>query len=548
MDLLSRGDSESPFLVSSAPSSSCGFSETRRRRGPGPLLQAELFAFLGIWLVLMVIARDHFFGDPGSLWHIVLGERMLSSGALVRADPFSFTRGGSPWVPQSWLAECLLALLHRIGGLDSIMVVTMLGLAGLYTWVAHRLLGAGIHPLLSALIVSMAITGGSYHFHPRPHILTLVFLAWTFARLCDTEAGRTPLVRLFWLIPRFILWTNVHGGMVAGVFTMAMAAAGWSLAWLAGAETPVTRPRHGLTLAFLVMACGLSALVNPFGVRLPELWFALIGSPVLPRLIQEHFPMRHSGAAAWAVSPMVVFYLAALGGVPPRRLRVTWLIPLAWLAFTWSRMRNGPLFAITAAIALGDLLPHTRWASWLARQGSEVFRIPPAGGVVIRRGVGFLSVLVPFALLATSLVLQRTNLQVPLLGRGWARLHAHSNPVELLPVLRAYERSRPVGAPIFNEMIYGGFLIYSTPRLRIFIDDRCELYGERRLLEYQQALLHDPAQVDRWAEEYGFDAALIENGSGFDRYLTSARGWEVASRTPKATLFRRLESPRQRNP
>ncbi len=164
------------------------------------------------------------------------------------------------------------------------------------------------------------------------------------------------------------------------------------------------------------------------------------------------------------------------------------------------------------------------------------------------RGAGFLTVLLPFALMASSLVLQRADLQVPLLGRGWARLHADSNPVELLPDLRAYERSRPVGAPIFNEMIYGGFLIYSTPGLRVFIDDRCELYGERRLLEYQQALLQDPARVDHWAGEYGFDAALIENGSGFDRYLASARGWEVIRRTPKATLYRRLESPRRRYP
>jgi hypothetical protein len=548
MNLLGRGESRLALLASSAGSSSHGVSGTDRRSLPAELAQPEIVSFLAIWLVLMIVARDHFFGDPGSLWHIVLGERMLSSGALVRADTFSFTRGGSPWISQYWLAECLLAFLHRIGGLDSIMVVTMLGLAGLYTWIFHRLLRTGMHPLLAALIMAMAITGGAYHFHPRPHILTLAFLAWTFAELCDVETGRVPLRRLSWLIPLFIVWANMHGGMLTGVFTVAVAAAGWTLAWLVGAESPIKHPRQLLTLAFLVLACGLSALVNPYGFRMPELWFALIRSPVLPRVIQEHFPMRQSGAAAWAVAPMVLFYLVALGGISPRRLRVTWLIPLAWLAFTWARMRNGPLFAITAAIALGDLLPESRWVHWLARRGSEVFRFPTAVGQVSGRRVGSLAVFVPFALLATALVLQRTGLQVPLLGRGWAGLHADSNPVELLPVLRAYERSRPVGAPIFNAMTYGGFLIYFTPGLRVFIDDRCELYGERGLLEYQQALLQDPARVDHWAEEYGFEAALVENGSGFDRYLRSAEGWEAVQRSPKASLYRRLEGPRPRHP
>jgi hypothetical protein len=54
--------------------------------------------------------------------------------------------------------------------------------------------------------------------------------------------------------------------------------------------------------------------------------------------------------------------------------------------------------------------------------------------------------------------------------------------VELLPDLQAYEKNHPPGTPIFNEMLYGGFLIYYTPHLRIFIDDRCELYGDEGLL------------------------------------------------------------------
>jgi hypothetical protein len=514
----------------------------------GLFVRLEIVFFLGIWLVLMIVPRSYFFVDPGSLWHIVLGERMLSSGALIRCDPFSFTRGGSPWFSQSWLAECFLAILHRIGGLDSIMTVTMIGLAGLYTWVAHRLLHAGLHPLLVALIMVMAIAGGSHHFHPRPHILTLALLAWTFAALCDFDAGRVRLRRMFWLVPLSIVWANVHGGMVTGVFTVARAAAGWCFAWLVGAETPVNRPRQFLTLASLVIACGLASLVNPYGLELPRLWFALIGSPVLPRLIQEHFPMRLAGTAAPAVVPVAVFYLAALGGTPPRRLRITWLIPLAWLAFTWSRIRNGPLFAIVAAIALGDLLPATRWVHWLTSRGSEVFRIRPGGREVEGKGAGFLMILVPCTLLLSSLALQGAGLRVPLLGRGWASLHADSNPVELLPDLRAYERSRQAGTPIFNEMFYSGFLIYSTPGLRVFIDDRCELYGDRWLLDYQHAILEEPARLDRWAREYGFDAALTQAGSGFDRYLASAKGWATVRRTPKASLYRRIETTHREIP
>ena len=46
-------------------------------------------------------------------------------------------------------------------------------------------------------------------------------------------------------------------------------------------------------------------------------------------------------------------------------------------------------------------------------------------------------------------------------------------------------------------MKFGGFLIAYTPGLRVFIDDRCELYGDDRLIEYGRAHERSPESVDR---------------------------------------------------
>ena len=90
-------------------------------------------------------------------------------------------------------------------------------------------------------------------------------------------------------------------------------------------------------------------------------------------------------------------------------------------------------------------------------------------------------------------------------------------------------------------MLHGGFLIYFTPGLRVFFDGRCELYGDQFLMDYVDALQRDPARLDRWSREYGFDAALTQTGSAFDRYLASSKGWSRVRRTPKASFYRRLE-------
>src|SRR5438477_12300087 len=99
--------------------------------------------FLAIWLLLMIGGRSRFFRDPGTFWHTVVGEQMLTTGKLIYQDTFSFTFAGQPWSPHQWLGECLMALVHRVGGLDGLLLVTVACLAGLYTWLACRLMRSG---------------------------------------------------------------------------------------------------------------------------------------------------------------------------------------------------------------------------------------------------------------------------------------------------------------------------------------------------------------------------------------------------------------------
>jgi hypothetical protein len=288
-----------------------------------------------------------------------------------------------------------------------------------------------------------------------------------------------------------------------------------------------------LVLGLLVLACGLTAFINPYGVELPRLWFALMNSKVLPEFI-EHRPMLHAGKSALAVLTFAAVYLGAFLGTLPRWPRVTWLIPFVWFALAWTRIRHGPLFAVTAAIALADMYPHIRWVKWLERQGSTVFPLQP---VVHRSRLAFI---LPAVLIAVAVVLQVRGIQVPVLGRDWVELEPTHWPVQLLPELRDYEHQHREGTPVFNEMLFGGFLIYFTPGLRVFMDDRCELYGDEVLLDYARTMDEQPEKIELWAKKYGFDMALTTPNSGLDGYLRSAPGWRLVGESPAADLFRKI--------
>jgi hypothetical protein len=510
--------------------------------------RAESVTFATIFLWLMAVGPKQLFRDPGPLWHVAIGEQMLTTGEVVRTDPFSAAFYGQPWVPVGWGSECIMALLHRINGLDTILLATATILAGLFAWLARRLSARGLQAPVVALVLALSIAASSYHFLPRPHLASFVLMAWMYARLCDFDASRVEWTKLLLLVPVVSLWTNLHGGIVGALATFAICGAGWTAAALIGMPSPIDTLQKFVRVAGVGVACLAAVLVNPYGIGLPKLWFTLLDSPVLPQLMVEHAPLNLGESSGQLVVALGVLYAAMLLGVPFRRWRAAWLVPLVWFAMSCSRIRNGPFFALVAAIAIGEMFSEVRWIRWLTAHGSELLRLrdrremleferPNAGGMML-----------PAALVALTFVLQVARVPVPVLGYDWAKLDPSYWPVDLLPELHAFERSQPEPAPIFNEMLWGGFLIYATPDLRVFIDDRCELHGDQRLSDYRRAINGETALFDGWADQYGFEIALSEHGSVFDRYLRASPKWELVKNSEPASLYRRRSPARVQDP
>jgi hypothetical protein len=500
--------------------------------------RAETGIFLGIWLFLMVGGRSQMFRDPGTFWHTIVGRRILSCRCFIDTDPFSFTFGGRPWVPYEWLGECLMAVLDGFGGLDTLLLATATVLACLYTWLAHRLLRSGLHWLPATFLVMLTVAASANHLHVRPHIGTIVFFGLTYGWLCDFESGRIGPGRLFWLVPLFVVWSNVHGGALGGMATLGLAVAGWCGARLVGLDSPVVRFRQALLLVVLTVACGVTALVNPYGLGLPRTWLGIMESPVIPRIIDEHAPLDVRSPEGWMILFLGLVYAAAVASVRPWKARVTWLLPLFWFYGALTRVRHGPLFSIAAALALAEMLPYTRVASWLARPGRDWFWFP-SGDRQPERTLGWRPAVLPLAVVLAAAVLQGAGVRAPILGRGWVQLDPQHWPVDLLPELRQAEQEHPEGARIFNDFLFGGFLIYHTPGLKVFIDDRCELYGDDWLMQFWEAMGQDPGRIESWHNRYHFQYALVHSGSAFDRYFERAPDWAVLKRAHAATLYRR---------
>lgn len=495
------------------------------RRNP---VIVQLVLLVGLWVGLMVAGQAKMFRDPGTFWHTALGERILKSGQVERSEPFSFTFGGCPYEDNQWLAELAMGGLYRLGGWDALLVVTTAILAGLYASLGGRLIRSGLDPVLALLLVALALAASTHQFHVRPLVLTLVLSAWSFSLLSDVEQGRRPVTHLAWMVPVVAVWANLHGGVLAGLGMFGFCVAGWvALGWFWG-RGPCQCPRDAVLMAVVLAGSMLAVLANPYGYHLPLNWWRILSLP-LPDLLEEHAPLDLSSAYGLLIVLFGVLYAVVWAGVLPRTGRVTWLVPMLWFAFGCLRIRNAPLFAITAIIALAEMLPRSHWAVWLKRHGWLRSPWPSLG-----RPWSWLWPVLPVVMILPALALGAFAVSVPVLGCGWARFDARRWPVDLLPELRSIESA--AGTRVYNDLLFGGYLIFHTPGIKVFIDDRAEVYG-RFLMDYDAARCADPSRIEQWRARYGFRHALVESDSEADRYLARSSAWRLLKRCPAAALY-----------
>jgi hypothetical protein len=499
------------------------------------LFLTQLVLVIGLWVGLMVFGRSQMFRDPGTFWHTATGEQILQTGYVDQADRHSFTCNGGLYLDSYWLAQGVMAALYRLGGWDALLAVTAALLATLYGCLGTRLLRCGLHPLPAMLLLALALAASSCQFHVRPLVVTMAFMAWYFCLLSEVDRQERPLWHLWALVPATTLWANMHGGVLGGLGMLGLCAGAWLGQGLIGRHGPCARRRDMLRLVAIGIASLLAVTIGPYGPRLPLSWWKTLSMP-LSALIEEHGPLSLGTPYGLLIVLLGGIYAFVLLGNLSAARRVTSWVPLVWFVLGCLRIRNAPLFAVTATIALADLLPQTRWAAWLAHH--DWLRIVP--GDVLRRPLRAWWV-APIVLVVTSLTVEAGGVAMPLVGCHWARLDPTRWPVELLPELHAIESAD--GTPVYNDLLYGGYLIFYTPGLRVFIDDRLELYG-RFFLDYDAARRTEPGRIEEWRRCYGFGHALVEPGSAADRYLSGSGDWRLVKRCPAAALYAaRTNSP-----
>jgi hypothetical protein len=179
-------------------------------------------------------------GDGDTGWHIRTGEWILAHGQVPRRDIFSFTRPDQTWYAWEWLSDVLMGWSHKVGGMQAVVlgaiVLICLTFALLYRLVRRKCGSA----LIAFFLTAVATAGSSIHWLARPHLFTMLFLVIFYSIL---EGER---MRLLFILPAVtVIWTNLHGGFLAGILLIGAYAGGELIAALSARRS---EDRHAATV------------------------------------------------------------------------------------------------------------------------------------------------------------------------------------------------------------------------------------------------------------------------------------------------------------
>jgi hypothetical protein len=413
-------------------------------------------------------------------WHLETGRRILESGAVFRTDPFSFTAPGTPWVDHSWLFQIVAWLAWAGGGAWGpwlLQAATGAALAALFLWHLSRW---RVPPAAAVALTLVALQGARFRLTFRPELATLLLAALAAALLVRHPSQGRALAPL-WVPPLAALWMNLHGGAVLAPLMVGAALAGEAggrLLPLASAARPEARRLGILLLALPLTVAAL--LLNPYGYRVLQVPFQvtrIVGQSWAPNPEwrwpePSTFPLLYL-----CVAGLVVVALARWRRADPGALALGLLGAVLALRY----VRNVGVFFVLLPFAAAPLLGGVRSRQvrpWLVR------------GLALA-GAGWIA-LAP-AWLALG----------PPAGPAGPGLEEGRYPVEACDFV---ERQR-IDGRLFNEVAFGGYLIWRFPGRPVFIDGRNEIYPE--LLRDIHAGLQDVQEFWELMERWQIQAAVL---------------------------------------
>ncbi len=422
---------------------------------------------LGWILLYLAIFSFSFFNassklDPDFGWHLRIGADIAQSNDVPRIEKYTYPTLGQEWVDHEWLSNLLLYKAYTFSPYGYLFLAVLFSLFFVIT--LHLVISATrkyvvadledkYFLFLSSIISILAVIVISSFFGVRLQVISwflMIFMGWLLTKVYFEK--KFSLLSYVPFI--FILWTNLHGSFIFGIGLL-------SLFILLLFLHDKFSKKDKLLSIIILLACILVTLISPYCI---DLW-KLIGEEYSTNRyyltnIDEWLPVYTAPFVMWQFSLLIALYLVLIifgflsKSIP---LRVSALIYFGFTFFllilsVLSR-RFSPLFIIFSIPLFLFLLDRLFFTDYLIEK-ERIFKF-----IIVP-----LLVLVVFIKIFHILSEPHKPLIDPFEKNSTLSPTNAVNYLKQDPVLS--------NKKLLNYYGWGGFLLWTYPEKKIFIDGR----------------------------------------------------------------------------
>lgn len=420
----------------------------------------------------LLFIRAFYVADPDIWWHLRTGLWILQHHAVPVTDPFSSYGADKPWVVYSWLFDSTMAVFFGRVGLLAIVSYEIAVRVALTVALFHAVRSLLPGFWRAATLTAAAIFTMTHVLGPRPGMLTILLIIVLFDILLS--AATTGRTRMLWLVPPiFALWANWHIQFVYGLFVLGVFACE---PWLNSLFRYTPRnesalPPRAMWLTFFASA--LATLLNPYGVKVYSTVLLYAGQTRVYNEISEFRAMTFRQPQHFLAVLLVLGAALAMGW--RRDIRPLWLIfLLATSLLAFRSVREIWFMAIVSVLVIAD-----GWESLAQVTLSLARRSVPLRSLVM------VSVWVFAVVIAGCRHYGLSNDALEIQAAG-------AFPEAAVQFVQQHHLS----GPLFNDLSWGGYLLWRLPELPVALDGRTNVYGEDRILRFS----------DVWKGKPGWDS------------------------------------------
>ena len=416
-----------------------------------PKISNRTFVIIAaIFLVAVFLLTLKPLADYDTGYHLRTGEYVVTHKTVPLYDIFSYTASGARWIAHYWLSDVIFYEVdHVFGDWGLIVFVSLVAMLTYFiilklTWekIGKRILPLILFFIFSYLTLELWVV--------RPQIFTYLITALLIYVLERWRKSKNNKL-LYFLVPMFILWANMHAGVILGFAIIGLYAAQFCLANWRNKRLFI-KP---LAVFFISI---LATLLNPNGYK--TIIYGWIIAPVVKQMRVTEWESIFDYMQKWQAKVFLVFLVATLIFV--------------W----WAVLRKKKKFMEMDWISLGLVT------------GAAIMPL-----ISIRHVAFFPIFSLPVVSLYLSdffdekgIILERVLFAIPLtvliglvLIAGPA-IRLPKMPAILMPPLPVgaadFIKENNIPGPMFNPEHYGGYLIWKLwPEYKVFSDGRSEIYA-----------------------------------------------------------------------